>query len=85
MKITTKTCIFSEDYTLEEIFNFIFNPNLSVEVSELIKCFRRYRVYLVGISYLSNNRFSFAFSFPRKDFLMNFRKEFYLAISELPK
>lgn len=84
MKITTVCITFSEKYLLEEMFSLIFYPSFKEEVSSIIKCFRRYRIYIIGLQYQSNNEFSFSFTFPNRDILLRFRQEFATLVKELP-
>lgn len=83
MKITTLELTFSNPYTFEEMYQLIFSPISNV--SSIIKCFRRYRIYIVSLAYISNKVFSFSFHFPSREILLKFREEFTQAAEEVPK
>lgn len=77
MKMTTHTLTFDKDYSFEDVYKFIFYPRKNLEVGPIVKLFRRYRVYIVGMQCLSSRDFSFSFSFPTREILFAFRTEFH--------
>jgi len=85
MKITTLSLTFEKTYTFEQMYRLIFYPKINEKVSPILKCFRRYRTYMIGLHYESDNKFSFSFTFPNREILFDFREEFTEASKEVPK
>ena len=67
--------------SLEDVFSSIYKP--LPEDSEIVKCLRRYRKYLIGINQESKNNFLLSFSFGKEELCSKFEHEL-LSIQKRP-
>ena len=87
MRFVAINTTFEDEYTLEDMCQFIFATSISfsdMDISEVLKYFRRYRTYIIGIHRKSGKIFRFTFSFPYEKVAQNFKKEFNLLVKEPP-
>ena len=85
MKITTLQLSFKNPCTFEDAYEIIFLPNTNVEVSPIIKFFRRFRTHIIGLEAESDRSFKVLFSFPRREILLQFREELVELSKEIPE
>ena len=85
MKITTLQLSFQNPCTFQDAYAAIFSPNTNIEISPIIKFFRRFRTHIIGLQAENDKTFKVLFSFPRREILTKFREEFSELSKEIPE